>query len=212
MLLCDRPTTVNFCVIAIACFQAVKARNIQSEFSEATYIGLCMCTLCQAYLSGIPIVVVVRDIPKAFYLVLTVLILLLCMTILLLVFLPKVLLQKKYNGMSRREQKAMMMVKLRKSISGLSIGGFSPGSLSNSSMHKGDSSYAPNPMTSPPRPTVNFVSSGGSSELKVKMSETSSKKSVSTNLTSVEMTLEVPSSAVEPSSEDHSNQTPTVTV
>jgi hypothetical protein len=123
-------------VIAIACFQAIKAKDIQAEFSEATYIGLCMFTLCQAYLSGIPIVVVVRNIPKAFYLVLTFLILLLCMTILLLLFLPKILLQRKYTGMTPKDQKALMAVKLRRSIVGSSPG--------DSSMQNGDSSRAPN--------------------------------------------------------------------
>jgi hypothetical protein len=205
-------------VIAIACFQAMKAKGIRAEFSEATCIGLCMFTLCQAYLSGIPIVVVVRDIPKAFYLVLTFLILLLCMTILLLLFLPKILLQRKYTGMTQRDQKALMAVKLRRSIVGSS-----PRSPADSSMQNGDSSRALNPTNSQrkrPMPSVSYDDSVGenvdenvdfvSAELKVKMSETCSEKYLSKNLIPTEMPLEDPSSMLEPSPEDHSNQTQTI--
>jgi hypothetical protein len=201
-------------VIAIACFQAIKAKGIQAEFSEATYIGLCMFTLCQAYLSGIPIVVVVRDIPKAFYLVLTFLILLLCMTILLFLFLPKILLQRKYTGMTRRDQKALMAVKLRRSIVGSS-----PGSPADSSMQNGDSSRAPNPINSQrkrPMPRAGYDDSVGenvdfvSAELKVKMSETCSEKYLRNNLIPAEMSLEDPLSMLEPSSEDDSNQSQTI--
>jgi hypothetical protein len=177
-----------------------------------------MFTLCQAYLSGIPIVVVVRDIPKAFYLVLTFLILLLCMTILLLLFLPKILLQRKYTGMTQRDQKALMAVKLRRSIVGSS-----PRSPADSSMQSGDSSRAPKPTNSQrkrPMPRVSYDDSVGenvdenvdfvSAELKVKMSETCSEKYLSKNLIPTEMPLEDPSSMLEPSPEDHSNQTQTI--
>lgn len=55
-----------------------------------------------------------REHPKAFYLVLTLVIFILCMLILLLIFVPKVSIQRKYSGMTESEQK-----KARKS-SGLS--------------------------------------------------------------------------------------------
>lgn len=107
---------VNLLVLAIACFQAFKARNIQTEFSEATYIGLAMFTLAQAFLSGIPIAVVVRDIPAVYYLVLTFLLFLLCMAVILFIFLPKISLQKKYKQLTPQEQNRTMASKLRKSM------------------------------------------------------------------------------------------------
>lgn len=116
---------MNLFVLVIACFQAFKARNIQTEFSEATYIGLAMFTLAQAYLSGIPIVVVVREIPAAFYLVLTFLIFLLCMAIIVFIFLPKISLQNKYKQMPPQEQQEMMASKLKKSVRGSGISGSS---------------------------------------------------------------------------------------
>jgi hypothetical protein len=234
-------------VIAIACFQAIKAKDIQAEFSEATYIGLCMFTLCQAYLSGIPIVVVVRDIPKAFYLVLAFLILLLCMTILLLLFLPKILLQRKYTGMTRKDQKALMAVKLRKSMVGSTLG-----ILADSSLQNIVGSTVGSPADSSAQKNVHYCwthglsqqgnhtsatcnqkhdghvddataydRKGGSQQFnfgqlshtcsKLKMRESSSEKYLSKDLNPSEMPpLEDPSSMLEPSSEDHSNQTQTI--
>jgi hypothetical protein len=106
---------VNFSVLAIACWQAVEARNIESEFSEAKFIGLAVFSMSQAFLTGIPIVAVVRDIPEAFYLVLTFLIIVLCMVTLLLIFLPKVFMQRAYAGASAADQRRMMAESVRKS-------------------------------------------------------------------------------------------------
>jgi hypothetical protein len=71
--------------------------------------------MCQAFLTGIPIVVVVREIPEAFYLVLTFLIFALCMVILLLIFLPKIFMQRSYAGMSEAEQARVLASSIRKS-------------------------------------------------------------------------------------------------
>lgn len=106
---------LNFFVLVIACWQAAHARNIQSEFAEAKYIGLTVFSLAQAFVTGIPIVVVVKDIPEAFYLVLTFLIFILSMVILLLIFLPKVFMQRKYNSMSEVEQRRALAVSIRSS-------------------------------------------------------------------------------------------------
>jgi hypothetical protein len=115
-------------VLVIACWQAFQARDIKSEFSEATYIGLAVFSMSQAFLTGIPIVVVVREIPQAFYLVLTFLIFLLCTVILLLIFLPKIFKQRAYAGMSQADQRKSMAMSVRKSsihfstISALQLG------------------------------------------------------------------------------------------
>ena len=61
-------------VLGTACWQAFEARNIQSAFSESKYIALSVASLFQAFLTGFPILVIVKDEPKAFYLVLTLMI------------------------------------------------------------------------------------------------------------------------------------------
>lgn len=104
---------INLSVVGTACWQAFQARDIESEFSEAKYIGLAVASMFQAFLTGIPVVVVVRDWPQAFYLVLSLMIFLLCMAILLLIFLPKILLERSYSGTSDVEQNRMFRNSIR---------------------------------------------------------------------------------------------------
>jgi len=99
---------INAAVVSIAVWQAIRARNIKSEFSESKYIGLSVFSMAQAFLTGIPIVAVVRDIPQAFYLVLTFLIFLLSMVVLLLIFLPKMMMQRRYSGLSKADQRKLI--------------------------------------------------------------------------------------------------------
>ena len=97
------------------------------EFAEAKYIGLAVGSMMQAFLTGIPCVTIVRDNPKAFYLVLTLVIFILCMIILLLIFVPKVSIQKIYSGMTESEQKQAIAQSVRVS-SGLVSSSASPNS------------------------------------------------------------------------------------
>jgi hypothetical protein len=95
---------INFAVVAIACWQAFEGRAISSEFAESKYIGLSVASLFQAFLTGLPIVVIVKDDPRAFYLVLVLMIFFLSEVILLLIFLPKIYLAYQYSGMSTADQ------------------------------------------------------------------------------------------------------------
>jgi gamma-aminobutyric acid type B receptor len=106
---------VNFSVLCIASWQAFQSRDIKSEFSEGIYIGLAVFSMTQAFLTGIPIVAVVRDIPEVFYLVLTFLLFFLCMVILLLIFLPKFFMQRTYASLSHTDQRRMMASSVRES-------------------------------------------------------------------------------------------------
>ena len=104
---------LNFIVVAFACIQAHQTRNVKSVFSEAKYIGLTVTTLFQAFSTGIPVVVVVRNMPEAFYLVLTIMIFVLCMAILLLIFLPKVLMHIKFSAMTAEERNKTVSAMIR---------------------------------------------------------------------------------------------------
>jgi ABC-type sugar transport system substrate-binding protein len=106
---------INLSVVATACWQAWQARAIESEFSEAKYIGLTVASLFQAFLTGIPVVVVVREMPKAYYLLLSIVIFLLCMVVLLLIFLPKIFMQRAYARVSEAEQRRMVGNVIRRS-------------------------------------------------------------------------------------------------
>jgi hypothetical protein len=106
---------INFTGVAIAAWQAYRTRAIDDEFSEAKYIGLAICTMLQAFLTGIPIIAVVNDMPQAYYIVLTMIIFILCLSWLLLIFLPKILLHRSYSKLSEREQKKKLLQKVKDS-------------------------------------------------------------------------------------------------
>jgi len=91
-------------VAAICLAFAWETTDVQSEFGESKYISQAMVSLFQGFLSGIPIVVVVRHEPRAFYLVVTLMIFLLSMVLLWLVFLPKMLLQWNFSKMTPEDQ------------------------------------------------------------------------------------------------------------
>jgi 7 transmembrane sweet-taste receptor of 3 GCPR/Periplasmic binding protein domain len=135
---------LNFIVLCMACYQAIQARFITSEFSEAKYIGLAVGSMMQAFLTGIPCVAIVRDNPKAFYLVLTLVIFILCMLILLLIFVPKVSIQKRYSGMTESEQKLSMAQSVRVS-SGLSSSFASPTSAPLAPVNEAPAEEEPEP-------------------------------------------------------------------
>lgn len=115
---------INLGVVAIACWQAYQARAIKSEFSEAKYIALAVFSLFQAFFTGVPVLVVVRKMPEAYYILLTMMIFILSMAILCLIFLPKISIQRKYAGLSEREQRKMLQGTIRRH--GSSDFGFHP--------------------------------------------------------------------------------------
>lgn len=106
---------INLSIVAIACWQAFEARSIKSEFSEAKYIGIAMFSVFQAFLTGIPVVIVARESPQAYYLVLTSMIFLLSMVLLSLIFIPKMVMSYKYSKMTEAEQTRRMQASIAQS-------------------------------------------------------------------------------------------------
>lgn len=88
---------INLGVIIMANIQAYRARSIQSEFSESKYIALVMASFLQSACIGGPILFLVQDNPQVFYVVMVFMIFLTCMSILLLIFIPKVRFVQMYS-------------------------------------------------------------------------------------------------------------------
>eukprot|EP00977_Amphora_coffeiformis_P009575 scaffold2205_cov167-Amphora_coffeaeformis.AAC.1 len=99
---------LNLAVLLLSGWQAFRARNVASEFSEATYIALTIVSLCQAFMTGIPVIALVRDAPRAFFMMISLTIFLLCMAILGFIFVPKMVLHQQYSPKSPSEQANMM--------------------------------------------------------------------------------------------------------
>jgi competence protein ComGC len=106
---------INMVVLGIACWQAFEGRNIESAFSESRYIGYSVASLFQAFLTGLPISVIVKDDPRAFYLVLMLMIFVLSEGILLLIFLPKMIMASTFARMSLTEQRKEISAQIKKS-------------------------------------------------------------------------------------------------
>ena len=137
---------VNFFTLVTACWQAIEARDIKCEFAEAKWIGLAVFSMAQGFLTGIPIVAVARDIPEAFYLILTFLIFVICMVVLTLIFLPKILMQRRYGLMTPAEQKRSMAISVRQSagVERSSISGLSGSTGASAYMRKANRPSLPN--------------------------------------------------------------------
>ena len=60
-------------------------------------------------------IVIVKDIPEVYYMVLTFVIFILSMVVLSLIFVPKLVIQYKYSKMSVQEQRSRLAVSVRES-------------------------------------------------------------------------------------------------
>lgn len=80
----------------LASYQAFKARNISDEFSISSSLGFAVFTAFQILLVGVPILFLIsEDNPDARYLLQTMMIFAICMSGLLLIFVPIIILQLK---------------------------------------------------------------------------------------------------------------------
>ena len=95
---------VNLGVLFLANVQAYQARSIQTEFSESKYISIIMASLLQACIMGLPIMILVKDLPQVYYVVLVCLITIICVAVLTLMFVPKIMVllskEPKHRGAS----------------------------------------------------------------------------------------------------------------
>lgn len=111
---------VNLGVLILANWQAYRARKIRCEFAESKYIAICMLLLLQALLIGVPILLVVRNSPQAFYLTICFMIFVICMGVVLLIFVPKIAIAADYSQRSIVEQQRMLLDRIRDSANATS--------------------------------------------------------------------------------------------
>jgi len=112
---------LNLGVICATIYQVYQVRDVKSVFSEAKYIGLTIGVMFQVFSTGIPVVAVVRENAEVFYLVLAIVIFFLCMSILLLIFLPKIFMTKNFSKMSEADQKRTVARNIRQSSRHINI-------------------------------------------------------------------------------------------
>eukprot|EP00977_Amphora_coffeiformis_P021241 scaffold9085_cov215-Amphora_coffeaeformis.AAC.9 len=86
---------VNLVALGLANIQAYLTRNLSVAYDESKYIGLAMASILQAFLIGLPLLFLVDDNPIARYVVRSILVFVVCMSVLGFVFVPKMLASKE---------------------------------------------------------------------------------------------------------------------
>eukprot|EP00797_Seminavis_robusta_P028426 Sro551_g164960.2 (404) ;mRNA; f:52589-53800 len=80
---------VNFSAVLLSLIQLYRARDLSATYSEGKYISMAMGSILQAFLSGIPVLLMVTDNPQVAYLVKSTIVFVVTMSLLTLTFLPK---------------------------------------------------------------------------------------------------------------------------
>ena len=84
---------VNFCAVLMANYQAYRSRNLRTEFNESKYIAISMLCIFQVMVVGVPLMFLVTDSPVALLFVQVLMITIVCLSILVPIFLPKMKIQ-----------------------------------------------------------------------------------------------------------------------
>ena len=82
---------VNAAALLFAIYQAYRARAVQVEFGESTYIALIILSLIQALFIGTPLLVISSDNPSALYFIKAAVLFITSVVVLLLMFVPKLM-------------------------------------------------------------------------------------------------------------------------
>ena len=111
----DSINAVSLIAVIIACWQAISIRNVKVgndllQLNDPRELGFAIGVFGQTFFTGIPLVVVVRETPLAFYLVSTILVFLLSTFSVALVFMPKILAQRRYSKLTQKELRILAML------------------------------------------------------------------------------------------------------
>jgi hypothetical protein len=83
--------------------------------TESKYITICVASMLQGMITGVPLLFFLQDMPKAYYLVFVMLCFIVCMVLLLVIFLPKMVSTKKFLRFSTKTQGRYISEAIRKS-------------------------------------------------------------------------------------------------
>lgn len=112
---------LNFLLLCYSLFVAWQARDISTELSESDYIFKAMAVIVLVCFIGIPVIILARENPAAYFYVCTGIIFVTSTSILLLIFLPKLaaFYQAKYHDRIPRSSSKVPERFRKKSLSGV---------------------------------------------------------------------------------------------
>lgn len=88
---------IDLGALSVAAYQSYLARKISTQFAESEYIAQ-NCMLLVSFV-GIPTMIIVSDEPRAYYFVMASIIFVLCASVLLFIFVPKIIYARANDGM-----------------------------------------------------------------------------------------------------------------
>ena len=86
---------INTCVLGFSIREARKVKNLSTEFHESKNIFMVMVLILLACFIGVPVIVIARENPAAYYFVFIGIIFAVSISVLLLIFLPKIKAKNK---------------------------------------------------------------------------------------------------------------------
>jgi 7 transmembrane sweet-taste receptor of 3 GCPR len=95
---------LNACALLLANYQAYKARLVSTEYGESQYVAIIMMSILQIVIIGVPLMFLLEKNPSASYFVRVGVIFIICMSTLLLLFVPKMMYNKKRKEVQMRKQ------------------------------------------------------------------------------------------------------------
>ena len=114
------------CLIAliIACWQAISIRNVKVgndllQLHDPQELGFAIGVFGQTFFTGIPLLVAARKTPLAYYIVSTILVFLLSTFSVSLVFIPKILAQRRYSKLTQKEVKILAILTKQQNSEGV---------------------------------------------------------------------------------------------
>ena len=86
---------LNCCTLVVANIQAYRARRISDEYSESKFVFISLVSILQAVILGAPVAFITVKQPRIFTCVVSSFCFIITTTLLLLIFVPKILLSRK---------------------------------------------------------------------------------------------------------------------
>lgn len=93
----------NGVALVLANIEAIRARHISTEYGETKYVGMAMGSILQVTLIGASVMFLVKDNPSATYLIRTSMVFVATMSILTLIFVPKIYIWSQQSNASMKQ-------------------------------------------------------------------------------------------------------------
>ena len=81
---------INIGLLVLANVQSYRARSVQTEYSESRYITIIMASMLQSFMLAVPVICLLWNIPRVYYVVLVLLIFIMSSVVLGFMFWPKI--------------------------------------------------------------------------------------------------------------------------